>query len=178
METTETTVRLPRLAGAQRLWSGARTMLALLGLAVLAGMGFERLSAFLSPRTRVALAAIAGGLLVAEFAAIPLGTVPYHVEIPAIDRWLAGRPTPFVVAELPLADPANLGARERRHTEYMLHSMAHWQKTVEGYSGLRPPLHEALYAQLQRFPDERSLRGLAQLEIGRASCRERVYVLV
>ena len=35
METTETAMRLPRLAGAQRLWSAARAMLALLGLAVL-----------------------------------------------------------------------------------------------------------------------------------------------
>jgi len=35
METTEAAIRLPRLAGAQRLWSAARAMLALLGLAVL-----------------------------------------------------------------------------------------------------------------------------------------------
>ena len=43
--------------------------------------------------------------------------------------------------------------------------MAHWQKTVEGYSGLRPPLHEELYAQLVNFPDETSLRRLAQLGV-------------
>lgn len=35
METTETAIRLPRLAGALRLWSAARAMLAMLGLAVL-----------------------------------------------------------------------------------------------------------------------------------------------
>jgi soluble lytic murein transglycosylase-like protein len=35
METTDTAIRLPRLAGAQRLWSAARAMLAMLGLAVL-----------------------------------------------------------------------------------------------------------------------------------------------
>jgi soluble lytic murein transglycosylase-like protein len=35
METTDTAIRLPRLAGAQRLWSAARGMLAMLGLAVL-----------------------------------------------------------------------------------------------------------------------------------------------
>jgi soluble lytic murein transglycosylase-like protein len=35
METTDTAIRLPRLTGALRLWSAARTMLAMLGLAVL-----------------------------------------------------------------------------------------------------------------------------------------------
>lgn len=141
------------------------SLLALLGLAVLAGMGFERLCASLTSRTRAALATTVGALLVAEFAAMPLGTSPYRVQTPAIDRWLAGQPKPFAIAELPLADPRNMGARERRHTEYMLHSMAHWQKTIEGYSGLRPPLHEELYSQLQYFPDERSLRSLAQLGV-------------
>ena len=36
---------------------------------------------------------------------------------------------------------------------YMLHSMAHWQKTVHGYSGIRTPLHEELFRRLTRFPD-------------------------
>src|SRR4029077_5764657 len=115
------------------------------------------------PRTRTILATILGVLLVVEFAAAPLGTAPYRVQIPAVDRWLADQPKPFAVAELPMANRANLGAWERRHTEYMLHSMAHWQKTVEGYSGLRPPLHEELYAQLVNFPDEGSLSNLARL---------------
>lgn len=35
MESTETAIRLPRLAGALRMWSAARAMLALLGLTVL-----------------------------------------------------------------------------------------------------------------------------------------------
>lgn len=47
----------------------------------------------------------------------------------------------------------------------MLHSMAHWQKTIEGYSGLRPPLHQELYSRLERFPDEQSLRSLSQLGV-------------
>ena len=141
------------------------SLLALLGVGVLAGIGFERLSASLATRTRTVLATIAGALLVVEFAAVPLGTSPYQVQIPAVDRWLAGQPKPFAVAELPMANRANQGAWERRHTEYMLHSMAHWQKTVEGYSGLRPPLHEELYSQLLNFPDDRSLSNLAQLGV-------------
>jgi hypothetical protein len=134
------------------------TLLAVLSLAVLAGVGFDRLTARLTSRRRRLVAAITAVWLVAEFAAVPLGTEPYRVNIPSVDRWLAGQPTPFVVAEVPLGD-------ERRHTEYMLHSTAHWQKTVEGYSGFRPPRHAVLYRQLRKFPDEASLDALSALGV-------------
>jgi hypothetical protein len=133
-------------------------LLAVLGLAVLAGIGFDRLTSRLTPSRRHVLAVLAGVWLVVEFSAMPLGTEPYRVDIPAIDRWLAGQPTPFAVAEVPLAG-------ERRHTEYMLHSTAHWQKTIEGYSGLRPPLHEELYRELRQFPDRTSLDSLARIGV-------------
>jgi hypothetical protein len=70
-----------------------------------------------------------------------------------------------VIAEVPLPDPMNAGAFERRQTQYMLHSMAHWQKTVHGYSGWRAPLHEQLYLEMRNFPDEASLRSLAGLGV-------------
>ena len=139
-------------------------MLALLGFAVLSGIGFDRITARLRARARSVCAATCVLLLTAEFAA-PLQTVEYRVDIPAIDRWLDTQPKPFVIAELPLANPRNLGAWERWHTTYMLHSTAHWQKTVEGYSGLRPPRHEALYDELTRFPDERSLDALRSVGV-------------
>jgi len=47
----------------------------------------------------------------------------------------------------------------------MLHSMGHWQKTVHGYSGIRAPLHERLYALLRNFPDDASLDELARLGV-------------
>jgi hypothetical protein len=146
-------------------------LLAVLGLAVLAGLGFDRLTGAVarrvpaSARPRTILAAVVGVLLVGEFAAMPFGTTPYAVDIPAIDRWLATRPSPFAVAEVPLPNPSNLGAWERRETAFMLHSTAHWQKTVHGYSGFRPALHERLFLELTSFPDERSLRSLADLAV-------------
>ena len=70
-----------------------------------------------------------------------------------------------VVAEVPLANPADLGAWERRQTLFMLHATAHWQKTVHGYSGYRPPLHERLYRELMSFPDEKSLRTLSEIGV-------------
>ena len=141
------------------------TILALLGLAVLAGAGFERLRGRFPQRTGLILAVVMGMLLVGELAAMPFATVPYEVELPSVDRWLRTQPAPFAIAEVPLPDPRNLGATARRHTEYMLHSTAHWQKTVTGYSGFRPPLHVEMYAELRAFPDERSLRRLAEIGV-------------
>ena len=141
------------------------TMLAVLGLAIVAGAGFERLAARLAPRRPRVFAAAVTLLLVAEFAAIPLAVTPYRVDIPLADRWLAGRPGPFAVAEVPLPDPLQAGPFERRQTMYMLHSTGHWQKTVHGYSGIRAPLHDRLYVLLRNFPDDASLDELARLEV-------------
>jgi hypothetical protein len=141
------------------------TLMAMVGLAVLAGLGFDRLTARAAvPRARV-LAVVAAVWLLAEFTLVPLATTPFRVEIPAIDRWLDGRPKPFSIAELPLPSFGAGGAWERRQTEYMLHSMAHWQKTVHGYSGFRPPLHQELYWQMRLFPDQQSLTTLGRLGV-------------
>ena len=135
------------------------TILGVLGLGVLAGIGFDRLSARLAPGTSRISTVIVGVLLVGEFAAVPLAVVPYRLDIPAADRWLAQQPKPFVVAEVPVT------TSERLHSNYMLHSMAHWQKTVNGYSGILPPLHDELFGQLRLFPSDESVRHLAQLGV-------------
>ena len=145
-------------------------LLAIVGLAVLAGIGFDRLAASSASfsRRRGTLATIVGALLVGEFAALPLGTAPYAVELPAIDRWLARHAATMgamTIAEVPLPDSRDLNRRERRQTLFMLHSTAHWQKTVHGYSGIRPPQHEALYRALLRFPDDDSVAKLEALGV-------------
>ena len=101
------------------------------------------------------MAAVALGLmLLIEFSAVPLKVVPFSTRPLAADRWLADQPRPFVVAEVPV-----FGAG-RDHSTYMLHSMAHWQKTVHGFSGFDPPQHMALYDAMKGFPDAESLQGL------------------
>jgi hypothetical protein len=141
-------------------------LLAVLGLSVLAGAGFERASRRLAASTRHVVAAIVAALLVAEFA-VPLGVTPYRVTISAADRWLARQPKPFAVAEVPVLplEPRRVWEFEKRQSDYMLHSMAHWQKTVHGWSGLQPPPHLDLYERLLRFPDEDSLRSLTQFGV-------------
>jgi hypothetical protein len=134
-------------------------ILAVLAFAVLAGFGFERVTAGATPERRTWLTTVVAALLVVEFATMPLPVRDYSVRIPAVDRWLATQPRPFVVAEFPVI------TSERYHTAYMLHSTTHWQKTVHGYSGIRPSLHEELYRQMRGFPDEASLDHLARLGV-------------
>ena len=140
------------------------TILSVLSLGVLAGMGFDWLALRFSPARRRIAAGVVASVLVAEFL-VPWNTTPRRVDIPAIDRWLDTQPKPFVVAEVPLPPFGAGGAWERRQTEFMLHATAHWQKTVHGYSGLRPSLHEVLYQQMRTFPDARSLAALRQLGV-------------
>jgi hypothetical protein len=136
-----------------------------LGVAMLGGVGFEWLAAPFDARRRRVLALVIGAALVGEFAAAPLDTEAFAVDPPPIDRWLDGQPKPFAIAEVPLGNPRQLGPWERRHTEFMLHATAHWQKTVEGYSGIRPPLLATLYEQLTTFPDEHSIGALDNLGV-------------
>jgi len=134
-------------------------LLAVLGLAILSGIAFERLTATASTKARRIAGAIIGLLFAIECSMIPLQLDTYRVNIPEADRWLATQPKPFVVAEMPVYPS------ERYQTAYMLHSMAHWQKTVHGYSGMRPALHEVLFREMRRFPDEASIAHLLQLGV-------------
>jgi len=132
------------------------TLMGLVGLAVLAGAGFDAITAATAPNRRTAAAILAGVLIVLE-CLVPLEGVPYHVDTPAADRWLATRPKPFVVAEVPLPDLRSVALFNKRQSTYMLHSTAHWQKTVHGWAGLLPVSHFDLYDALTRFPDDESL---------------------
>jgi len=141
------------------------TLIVLLGLAILAGIGFDRMTRGRAMRTRRTLAMLIGVWLLAEYAAMPMAVRPADAEIPAIDRWLAGRPKPFAVAEVPVVMPGDPGGVEGRQAAYMVHSTAHWQKTVNGYSGWRTDLHHQLYAEMAAFPDETSIKSLSDLNV-------------
>jgi len=140
-------------------------MLEVLGLAVLSGIGFERVTTRLSTTSRAVAATLLLALLTAEFAAMPLPVLAYRVEFPAVDRWLDGRPKPFVIAEVPLPRTFSAPVQADRNTLFMLHAMAHWQKTVHGYSGVEPASYTNLYWQIAKFPDEESLGTLIDLGV-------------
>ena len=135
-------------------------VLGALGVAVLAAIGFDRLTSRLSlDRRRTAAFAVAALMLV-EFVGVPVFAVPFAIKIPPADQWLAQQPKPFVVAEVPV-DPGY----ERHQTTYMMHSMAHWQRTVAGYGGIRPAFHQDLDRLLHVFPNEASVRRLVEIGI-------------
>jgi len=140
-------------------------ILGVLALAVLAGFGFEWRTRRLSVTTRGVAGAIVIALFVGEFAPPPLPMTYQDPSAPAIDRWLATRPTPFVVAELPLPDSQNITVREEQESIYILHAMAHWQKTIHGYSGIFPEFSDQLYTDLSHFPDPTSLRRLREVGV-------------
>ena len=148
---------------------GRFVILTVLGIAVLAAIGFDRIVARLTPPARTWLTAATVVLLVAEFAGMPLPAFPFRVDAPAVERWLANQPAPFVVAEFPVLPS------QRYQTLYMLHSMAHWQKTVHGYSGYEARMHTVLYDELRGFPDELSLRRLRELGVTYAVVHEDLY---
>ncbi len=140
-------------------------ILTLLAVAILAGAGADRLLERVRPGARVAASVLLVLLLVGEFAQFPLKAPAYAIEVGEVDRWLAARPRPFVVAELPVTAPSDAIGTARHNSHYMLHSMLHWQKVVNGYSGFLPPRHEMLFDQLTRFPDEGSVRALEKLGV-------------
>jgi hypothetical protein len=105
-----------------------------------------------------------GVLLFAEYVAL-LGVQPNRLEIPAIDRWLDTQPKPFVVAEAPVYRLDNAGQFERQETRFMLHSTAHFQKTVHGYSGWRTVFHLRLFSRMENFPDEVSINALSDVGV-------------
>ena len=134
------------------------SLVALLGLAVLAGVGFDAIARGWSSRRRTAWAVALGLLLMVEYAAIPLGYTKTELDIPAVDRWLDQQPKPFVVAEVPARG-------ERDQVDYMMHSTAHWQKTVHGYHGWTGAFHNELFADMRTFPNERSLSRLEEIGV-------------
>jgi hypothetical protein len=134
-------------------------IMGVLGLAVLAGIAFDQLATRFWPANRTAALVITTFLLLVECADVPLPVSPYAVRWSGIDRWLNRLPKPFVVAEVPV------GLSLRWQTNYMLHSMAHWQRTVHGYSGIIPALHEHLYEFMRGFPDAESVKVLRSLGV-------------
>jgi hypothetical protein len=140
-------------------------MVALLGLAVLAGAGFDAVTGGWPRRRRQIAAVVGAAVLVAEYAAMPMASQPSNFEVPSIDRWLATQPRPFVVAEVPVFDQGDVARFEQQETNYMIHSSAHWQKTVHGYSGWRTDRARELFAAMQSFPDEVSLASLEALGV-------------
>ncbi len=131
------------------------TVLTVLALAVLAGMGAERV--------RRAFPAVLLLLLV-ELAAFPLDARPYPFVISPMDRALLEM-EPGPVAAFPIPDPRDTIAAASRHSLYMLNATVHFLPMVNGYSGFTPERHDRLFRQLASFPSENGLSELEKLSV-------------
>lgn len=140
-------------------------LLGLLALAVLVGFAFDRMAYRLSTQRRMLPALMLVALCIGEFWSTPMAGREPQNAIPAIDRWLNTQPKPFTVAELPLSDPEDFGAQNALNAQYMLHSTAHWQKTVNGYSGLLPDGHQELFASMWKFPNASAIDHMTQFGV-------------
>lgn len=117
---------------------------------------------------------------VAEYAggrgAFAVQPMPSLDSPPPVYAWLATQPT-SVIAELPLTSemahspPANLEAGlagawpDDNSLRYQYFGMAHWQPSVDGYSGFVPPHHRELALTLAGFPSPRALALLRGLDV-------------
>jgi hypothetical protein len=141
------------------------TLLTALALAVLAGIGAERLRRYFP--------ALSAALLV-ELAAFPLDARPYEVEISPMDRALASM-DPGPIAVFPVPDPRDTIAAASRHSQYMLHSTAHFLPLVNGYSGFTPERHDRIFRELASFPSEKGVEELEALGVRYLALHRRGY---
>jgi hypothetical protein len=141
------------------------TMLGVLAIGVLAAIGFDRWAGAWPARRRALAAGVLATLMVAEFAMFPVDARPFDINTAAIDRWLDTQPKPFAIAEVPVSTSVDAPRRAEVATMYMLHSLAHHQPTVFGYSGAEPDSYQGLYDQLIAFPADATIDRLVDLGV-------------
>jgi len=134
------------------------SVLALIGIAVLAGLGASTLLTKLSKWERPFAIALLG-LLLLEYRTYSLESV--FLEAPAASAahlWLAQENAQGGVLVLPIHED-----REIIHESLaMYQSTAHFQPLVNGYSGWWPNDYWELVGRLRHFPTARSLRFLLE----------------
>lgn len=141
------------------------TVVGMMALGLIAASGFDRLTAHARAVSRLVAGVVCVGLLIGEFALVPMPNEPIDITPSAIDRWVGTQTTPMTLIEMPLSDSRSDPRREQWTTRFMLHSMAHWKPMFLGFSGIQPPGYQDNYWTLVNFPDEPSIALLKQLGI-------------
>ena len=137
-------------------------VLVLLGVAVIAGVGFSRLIASLRRVTRAprvwgaAIPAIVLAVVVAEYFTMPrLRDVDR--DVPIWYSWLKQQDD-AVIFEWPVTVPWRL--YDMVDLNYMARSTLHWRPMLNGYSGYYPQSYLRLLVDMRSFPDTKSLNVL------------------
>jgi hypothetical protein len=130
-------------------------VLALLGTAVVAGLGAAWVVSW-SMRRRRLVAALLCVAVAAEYWAAPISTYEAPLWPGQFDRWLAQQPR-TVIAALPLPPRDQMWGYE---TVFQYLSIFHWQPMVNGYSGHAPRNYLRLLKATEDYPSERAIRAL------------------
>ncbi len=130
-------------------------MLALVGIAVLAALGFTWIERRLPPRRALTLGAAVLLGVTLEALHAPIRTTPF-AGIPAVYSLLADEPSSVLLAEVPFY-PAD---QAFENGEYVLNATSHWRPIMNGYSGATPMAYRRHADTLWFFPQERAFIGL------------------
>jgi hypothetical protein len=144
-------------------------ILACCALAVLAGFGFEYLTAlFQASRLR-------RWLLVAVLVAIGLecGSAPMRLtevpkQVPDVYKYLRAIDR-SVIIELPIVD-------WDLSSTYMFWSTKHWHQLVNGYSGYAPPDYVETLTRMDTFPDDDAFERLREMKVHYILVHESFYL--
>jgi hypothetical protein len=136
--------------------------LVLLSLSVLAACGAARLVEGRRRATRYGIIALLVAACAAEYWSAPLPVRRPALQPPAVYVWLAGRPADTVVLELPVPTSDSLWGFETTH---QYHSVFHWRRTINGYSGFAPQDYIRTLHALRTFPDDESVARLRRLSV-------------
>lgn len=129
----------------------------ILGLAVLAGFGFQRLRSRFHKKAYIWLSVIPL-LVVLEYINIPLPLYCYVNKEPAnVYQWLAEQPEDTVIIELPMPKNTTAFFSEAR---YMYWSLWHRKKMVNGYSGYCPSAYYVITKEMKKFPSKDTIQML------------------
>ncbi len=155
------------------------TLYLVIALAAAAGAGWL-LRRLPGRAARVAVMALLVALCLAEYLAgreaVAALSVPSLTAPPPAYAWLAQQPKATIV-EFPLTSEMDAvpgqGVGEDafqawpdfNSMRYQYFGTTHWQPTVDGYSGFRPPHHRELGLTLASFPDARSITLLRGLDV-------------
>jgi hypothetical protein len=145
-------------------------ILAVLSLAVLAALAASRLDRARSWGSRVTALAIA--LVIVESASLPIRVRALDTTASDAHLFLRTLPADAVVLELPVPRPDALWLYETTH---QVHSINHWRRLVNGYSGFVPAAYEATLTHLAGFPDEGSARHLREIGVRFVLVNKRFY---
>jgi hypothetical protein len=132
----------------------------LAGVAILAGLGSERIAAGRSARAAAVVAILAIAIALVEYRS-PQRRL-WRVDLdPPVYRFLRQLPD-GVVVELPVPERSGLAGLD---VDYTFWSTKHWRKLLNGYSGYYPRSYQATLDRLNSLPDPASLAWLRERNV-------------